>query len=60
MRTVMWDDEKKALKMIDQRLLPVEFKIAEYLTYQDVARAISDMVVRELPPLEERLVMAWR
>ncbi|MDZ7844763.1 MAG: S-methyl-5-thioribose-1-phosphate isomerase [Anaerolineales bacterium] len=51
MRTVMWDDEKKALKMIDQRLLPVEFKIAEYLTYQDVARAISDMVVRGAPAI---------
>lgn len=51
MRTVMWDDEKKALKMIDQRLLPVEFKIAEYLTYQDVAMAISDMVVRGAPAI---------
>ena len=51
MRTVRWNDEKKVVEMIDQRLLPNEFKIAEFDSYQDVARAITDMVIRGAPAI---------
>jgi methylthioribose-1-phosphate isomerase len=51
MRTVEWDYEKNQLRMIDQRLLPAEYKIAEFKTYQEVARGISDMVVRGAPAI---------
>ncbi len=51
MRTVYWDQENNTVKMIDQRLLPVDYVINEYTRYQDVARAISDMVVRGAPAI---------
>jgi methylthioribose-1-phosphate isomerase len=51
MRTVYWDQENNAVKMIDQRLLPADYVINEYIRYQDVARAISDMVVRGAPAI---------
>ena len=51
MRTVKWNDDKKLLEMIDQRLLPGEFKIAEFDTYQEVAQAITNMVVRGAPAI---------
>jgi methylthioribose-1-phosphate isomerase len=37
--------------MIDQRLLPGEFKIVTYEDYQQVAAAIRDMVVRGAPAI---------
>jgi methylthioribose-1-phosphate isomerase len=37
--------------MIDQRLLPGEFKIAVFDDYRDVAQAIKDMVVRGAPAI---------
>lgn len=51
MRTVYWDLENNAVKMIDQRLLPADYVINEYTRYQDVSRAISDMVVRGAPAI---------
>lgn len=51
MRTVEWDYGKNQLRMIDQRLLPGEFKVAEFNTYRGVARAITDMVVRGAPAI---------
>lgn len=51
MRTVYWVQENNAVKMIDQRLLPADYVINEYTRYQDVARAISDMVVRGAPAI---------
>jgi methylthioribose-1-phosphate isomerase len=51
MRTVKWNQDNYSLEMIDQRLLPVEFKINEYSDYRDVAQAISDMVVRGAPAI---------
>lgn len=51
MRTVKWNQNNYALEMIDQRLLPVEFKVNEYSDYRDVAQAISDMVVRGAPAI---------
>ncbi|RLD11912.1 MAG: S-methyl-5-thioribose-1-phosphate isomerase [Chloroflexota bacterium] len=51
MRTLKWNYEKNLLEMIDQRLLPVEFKIVEFDTYQAVAQSITDMVVRGAPAI---------
>ncbi len=51
MRTITWDAEKQVMKMIDQRILPQEFKIQNYENYQDVAEAIRTMVVRGAPAI---------
>ena len=51
MRTVAWDEEKQALRLIDQRLLPAEFKLAYCRTYQETADAIRQMVVRGAPAI---------
>ncbi len=51
MRTVFWDYENNSVKMIDQRLLPFDFVIAEFQDYQDVAQAIRDMYVRGAPAI---------
>jgi methylthioribose-1-phosphate isomerase len=49
MRTVDWDHG--VVKMIDQRLLPGIFEIAEFTDYHDVARAIKDMYIRGAPAI---------
>jgi methylthioribose-1-phosphate isomerase len=49
MRTVFWQDHK--VKMIDQRLLPAEFVIAEFDTVAGVARSITEMYVRGAPAI---------
>ena len=49
MRSVEWHDEK--IRMIDQRLLPAEFRLVEYDDYHDVAQAIQTMVVRGAPAI---------
>jgi methylthioribose-1-phosphate isomerase len=49
MRTVYWEDNR--VKMIDQRLLPAEFVIAEFGTVDEVAFSIRDMVVRGAPAI---------
>src|SRR3972149_5966572 len=49
MRTVDWHDH--GVRMIDQRLLPNRFETPVYHDYRDVARAISDMVVRGAPAI---------
>ena len=51
MRTVFWDYDEQVMKMIDQRLLPFELVVPEYRTYQEVAGAIRDMVVRGAPAI---------
>jgi len=51
MRTITWDDEKQIMKMIDQRILPQEFKIQNYDNHQDIAEAIRTMVVRGAPAI---------
>ncbi len=48
-RTIWWEDHQ--VKMIDQRLLPLVFKIVSYDRYEDVAAAITDMVVRGAPAI---------
>jgi len=49
MRTIEWDDG--VVKMIDQRRLPQELVIVEFTNYQEVARAIKEMVVRGAPAI---------
>ena len=49
MRTIEWHDG--AVKMIDQRLLPGQFKINTYTDYHDVADAIRTMVIRGAPAI---------
>jgi methylthioribose-1-phosphate isomerase len=49
MRTVEWDNG--VVKMIDQRLLPGTFEIAEFTDYRDVARAINEMYIRGAPAI---------
>jgi methylthioribose-1-phosphate isomerase len=49
MRTIWWEDGQ--VKMIDQRILPLEFEIASYYDYRAVARAIADMVIRGAPAI---------
>ncbi|HIC88895.1 MAG TPA: S-methyl-5-thioribose-1-phosphate isomerase [Anaerolineae bacterium] len=51
MRTVWWDSDRGTVKMIDQRLLPLQFKIAEFDDYCDVARAIREMYIRGAPAI---------
>jgi methylthioribose-1-phosphate isomerase len=48
-RTVWWENGQ--VKMIDQRILPQVFEIVSYERHQDVARGITDMVVRGAPAI---------
>src|SRR5271166_998337 len=45
-RTVTFDVGKNTVQLIEQRLLPHEFKIVDASTFRQTARAITDMVVR--------------
>ncbi|MFL7793032.1 MAG: S-methyl-5-thioribose-1-phosphate isomerase [Anaerolineae bacterium] len=49
MRSVEWCDGK--VRMIDQRLLPTEFRQVDYDDYRDLAQAIRVMVVRGAPAI---------
>ena len=49
MRSVEWNDDK--VRMIDQRLLPSEFRLVEYENYREVAQAIQTMVIRGAPAI---------
>lgn len=51
MRTVEWDFDTNAVKLIDQRLLPGDFKIVSYTDHQQLAAAIRNMVVRGAPAI---------
>ena len=51
MRTITWNDDAQSVDMIDQRLLPQEFKINSYQRYQEVAEAIRTMVIRGAPAI---------
>jgi len=51
MRTVEWDEAEKCVRMIDQRLLPGEFRLVSYREYRQVAQAIQHMVVRGAPAI---------
>lgn len=51
MRTVQWDENNNHLRMIDQRFLPGEFRLATFDDYRQVVQAIKDMVVRGAPAI---------
>ena len=48
-RSLWWSDDAAALRIIDQRWLPHDFRIAELRTLDDCAVAIRDMWVRGAP-----------
>jgi methylthioribose-1-phosphate isomerase len=50
MRTIEWDP-KGAVKMIDQRVLPLEYVVVEFDDYREVARAIKEMYIRGAPAI---------
>jgi methylthioribose-1-phosphate isomerase len=45
-RTVSFDAARNRVQLIEQRLLPHEFRIVETRDFRETARAITDMVVR--------------
>lgn len=45
-RTVSFDPQQNAVLLIEQRLLPHQFKIVNTRDYRETARAIKDMIVR--------------
>lgn len=49
MRTIEWHNGR--VRMIDQRVLPLEYRVVEYDDYRQVAEAIRDMVVRGAPAI---------
>jgi methylthioribose-1-phosphate isomerase len=49
MRSVEWNDGK--VRMIDQRVLPTEFRLVDYESHREVAEAIRTMVVRGAPAI---------
>ncbi len=51
MRTIDWDYEKNNIIMIDQTLLPVEYKIIECSTIDSLCEAIISLRVRGAPAL---------
>ena len=51
MRTIVWNDEKQVVEMIDQRILPHEFSILSFDNYEEVAEAIRTMVIRGAPAI---------
>jgi methylthioribose-1-phosphate isomerase len=51
MRTIFWDYDKNEVEMIDQRLLPERFEVVSYATHADVARSITEMVIRGAPAI---------
>jgi methylthioribose-1-phosphate isomerase len=51
MRTITWNDDQGVIEMIDQRILPQEFKILSYDNHEDVADAIQTMVIRGAPAI---------
>ena len=51
MRTVRWDYTLQHVRMIDQRLLPGEFREVSFTSYVQIADAIQKMVVRGAPAI---------
>ncbi|HEU6447300.1 MAG TPA: S-methyl-5-thioribose-1-phosphate isomerase [Verrucomicrobiae bacterium] len=45
-RTVTFDAKRNEVRLIEQRLLPHEFKIVATKNFRETARAITDMIVR--------------
>ncbi len=51
MRTIEWDEKKDSVKLIDQTLLPAEYKIVECKTSAELIDAIQSLKVRGAPAL---------
>lgn len=51
MRTITWNVNDQTVEMIDQRLLPGEFRLVKFSHYTQVVEAIRDMVVRGAPAI---------
>jgi methylthioribose-1-phosphate isomerase len=51
MRTVTWDYTHQQVEMVDQRLLPGEYREVSFTSYAQVAEAIQQMVVRGAPAI---------
>ncbi|UCD99298.1 MAG: S-methyl-5-thioribose-1-phosphate isomerase [Chloroflexota bacterium] len=51
MRTVEWDNTHQQVRMIDQRLLPGEYREVSFESCTQVAEAIQRMVVRGAPAI---------
>jgi len=49
LRPIWLDEDQKTVKVIDQRLLPHEFVVADLEILDDVIKAITDMYVRGAP-----------
>ena len=54
-RTVTFDAARNAVLLIEQRLLPHEFRIIPTLDFRQTARAIREMVVRGAGAIELRI-----
>lgn len=50
-RTVTFDRQRNAVRLIEQRLLPHQFKVVALKDYESTARAIRDMIVRGAPAI---------
>jgi S-methyl-5-thioribose-1-phosphate isomerase len=50
-RTVTFDSEHNAVLLIEQHLLPHQFKIVAARNFRETARAIRDMIVRGAPAI---------
>ncbi len=51
MRTIAWDDEKDVVQLIDQTLLPADYKIVECARVEELIDAIKRLKVRGAPAL---------
>ena len=51
MRTIDWNNDKNTIVMIDQTLLPVDYKIIECATIDSLCEAIKSLRVRGAPAL---------
>lgn len=51
MRSVVWEENGPAVRLIDQRLLPAELKTVDLVNVEQVADAIRQMVVRGAPAI---------
>ena len=48
-KPLTWNEDKELVEVIDQRLLPAEFKIIEITSSEEMAFAIKDMIIRGAP-----------
>ncbi|MDY6964839.1 MAG: S-methyl-5-thioribose-1-phosphate isomerase [Halobacteriota archaeon] len=51
MRTIEWSDEKECILLVDQTLLPVEYKVLECSKPEDLIEAIKSLRIRGAPAL---------